>query len=149
MFKDVVAVRLYNKFSIFSLLNERVQSFDLLNHHFIYIKSDSLNVNSHIGTGFYDQLYKGNLQVLVKRSKSLQNTSGMATIETYFTSSKSYYLKKGDSYYSVSSQSSLLNVLKDKKKELQQYIKASKIKFKDNPEQAMALIAAQYDEISK
>jgi hypothetical protein len=148
LFKDVVVVMLYNKFSRFTLLKERVQSFDLLNHHFIYIRTDSLNVNS-INTGFYDQLYSGNLEVLVKRSKAIQSTSGTNTIENYFTSSKSFYLKKGNNYYSIGGQGTLLSVLKDKKKELQQYIKANKIKFNKTPEEAMVAMAARYDELSR
>jgi hypothetical protein len=148
LFKDVVVVMLYNKFSRFTLLKERVQNFDLLNHHFIYIRTDSLNVNS-INTGFYDQLYSGNLEVLVKRSKAIQSTSGTNTIENYFTSSKSFYLKKGNNYYSIGGQGTLLSVLKDKKKELQQYIKANKIKFNKTPEEAMVAMAARYDELSR
>ena len=148
LYKDIVAVMLYNKFSRFSLLKERVQSFDLLNHHFIYITTDSLNINS-INTGFYDQLYNGNLEVLVKRSKAIQSTSSTNTIENYFTSSKSFYLKKGNNYYSIGGQGTLLSVLKDKKKELQQYIKANKIKFNKTPEEAMVAVAAQYDELSR
>ncbi|HEY9194953.1 MAG TPA: hypothetical protein VIM77_01765, partial [Mucilaginibacter sp.] len=41
--KDMVVVRLYNGFSKYSLLNSRVQNFDLLGHHFVYIASDSTN----------------------------------------------------------------------------------------------------------
>lgn len=146
--RDVVAVRLYNKFSIFSLLNERVQSFDWLNHHFVYLKTDSLSTG--LNTGFYDQLYSGNLEVLVKHLKNIQNTSGITTIETYFTTlSPRFFLKKGNNYYNVGSQETLLNILKDKKKELQQYIKASQIKFKKTPAEAIVAIAAKYDELSK
>ncbi|MDB5141684.1 MAG: hypothetical protein JWQ66_397 [Mucilaginibacter sp.] len=145
--KDIVAVLLYNNFSRFALLNQRVQSFDLFNHHFVYITTDSLNTSSAVSTGFYDEVYGGNLQALVKWSKSVQQSSTATTIETYFTSTKSYYLKKGNTYYSISGQSSLLKVLKDKKKELQQYIKANKIKYKDDPDKAIALIAARYDQL--
>jgi hypothetical protein len=148
--KDLLVVLLYNNFSKYSLLNSRVQSFDFLGRHFVYAANDSLNTGSSIGSGFFDQVYGGNIQVLLKWSKSIQSTSTQTTLETFFTTAKkNYYLKKGNSYYSVGSQGSFLNVLKDKKKELQQYIKASKIKFKDNPEQAMYMIAEQYDQLSK
>ena len=150
LYKDVVVAQLYNKFSTYCLINERVQSFDLLHHHFVYIVADSLNVKVGINTGFYDQLYSGNnLAVLVKRSKAIQSTSSSNTIETYFTSSKSFYLRKGNNYYSISGQSSLLNILKDKKKDLQQYIKTNKIKFKKAPEETMVAIVSRYDELSK
>ena len=148
--RNLVVALLYNKFSKYILLNERVQSFDILNHHFIHIKADSLNTNTGMDDGFYDQVYYRGLEVLVKRSKSIQNTTGINTLETYFTpASLSFYLKKGNSYYSISGQSALLTVLKDKKKELLQYIKTNKIKFKKTPEEAMVAIASRYDELSK
>jgi hypothetical protein len=149
MFRDVVAVQLYNKFSRFKLLNERVKDFNLFGHHFVYMIADSLNKNS-LSAGFYDQLYEGNLEVLAKYSKTMQNTSGINTIETYFTAtSTSFYLKKDNNYHSISGQTALLNILKDKKKELQQYIKTNKIKFKKTPSEAMVAIVARYDELSR
>jgi len=60
-----------------------------------------------------------------------------------------YYLYKNGTYYSVSSEGSFLNVLKDKKKDLQQYIKANKLKFKKyQREDAMAKVAAYYDHLA-
>ncbi|MEN0053039.1 MAG: hypothetical protein AAGC65_05185 [Mucilaginibacter sp.] len=148
--KNVLVALLYNKFSRYVLLNERVQSFDLLNHHFIHIIADSANNNTVIRDDFYDLVYNKELVVLVKRSKSIQNTSGTNTLETYFTpTSLSFYLKKDNNYYSVGGQNALLTVLKDKKKELLQYIKANKIKFKKTPEEAMIAIVSRYDELSK
>lgn len=147
--KDVVVVLLYNKFSMYTLLNERVERFDLLNHHFINIMSDSLHTNTGIDAGFYDELYHGNIVVLAKYSKSIQTTSVSNTLESYFSSSKNFYLKKGNNYYSISGQGALLDILKDKKKELKQYIKTNKIKYRKAPAEAMVAIAGRYDELSR
>lgn len=147
--KNVVVVLLYNKFSMFTLLNERLERFDLLSHHFVNITADSLHANAGIDAGFYDELYHGNVVVLAKYSKSIQTNSGSNGLETYFSSSKSFYLKKGSNYYSISGQGALLDILKDKKKELQQYIKANKIKYRKGPEEAMVAIAGRYDELSR
>ncbi|QEC76927.1 hypothetical protein [Mucilaginibacter ginsenosidivorax] len=148
--KDLVVTLLYNGFSKYSLINSRLQSFDLLSHHFVYVAADSTNQASSISSGLYEEIYGGNLQVLVKWTKSIQSISTQTTLETFFTEAKKhYYLKKGNNYYSTGGQGAFLNALKDKKKELQQYIKANKISFKDNPEKAMYLIAAQYDQLSK
>lgn len=148
--KDLVVVLLYNGFSKYSLVNPKVQNFELFNHHFVYVPADSGSNSSAIDAGFYEEIYSGKLQVLVKWSKSIQTTSNLNTIESYFTvAKKHYFLKKGGSYYSTGSQGSFLDILKDKKKELQQYLKANKIKFKDNPEKAMYMMAAQYDQLSK
>jgi hypothetical protein len=97
--------------------------------------------------GFYDELYNGKSQVLVKRSKDIQTiTSG--TAENYFDLTTKYFFKKNHIYYSISSQGSLINILKDRKKELQQYIRANQIKFRSDPEEAMVKIASYYDHLT-
>jgi hypothetical protein len=149
LYTDKVVVLLYNHFSKFSLIQERVKSFDFLNHHFININADTLNINSIIKSGFYDELYNGKSQVLVKRSKNIQTTTGgQAGPESYFNPSIDYYLRKSNTYYSFSSQGSMLSILKDKKKELQQYIRANQIKFRKDPEEAMVKIASYYDHLT-
>ncbi|MGZ3750070.1 MAG: hypothetical protein ACXVB0_12605 [Mucilaginibacter sp.] len=149
IYKDVVVVLLYNKFSMFTLLSERVHDFTLAGHHFVRVEADSVNNNSDVITGFYDQLYGGKVEVLARRTKTIQNSSTTtATLETYFVADQEYYLRKGRTYYKVSSQSSFLNVLKDKKSALQQYIRENNIKFRRDPEGAMAKIASYYDHLA-
>lgn len=148
--KDVIVVLLYNKFSMFTLLSDRVHDFTFANHHIVRIAADSLtNDNAGITTGFYDQIYGGKIAIIAKRAKTIQNSSNAAAApETYFIATNDYYLRKGKVYYKISGQSSILKVLKDKKNELQQYIRSNKIRFKDNPDDAMAKIAAQYDHLT-
>lgn len=139
---DKVVVLLFDHFSTFSLINEKVQSFDLLGHHVINIHVDSLS-NPVIRSGYYDELYKGKIAILAKRSKSVQETAG--GVESHFSYKRELYVKKDNVYYSSNSLKRLLEVLKDKKKELQQYIKSSQISFRQNPEEAMVKIASYYD----
>ncbi len=149
IYSDKVVVLLYNHFSKFSLIQERVKSFDFLDHHFININADTLNVNAVVKSGFYDELYNGKSQVLVKRSKNMQTTTGgLEGPESYFDPAVSYYIRKNNIYYSFSSQGSMLTVLKDKKKELQQYIRANQINFRKEPEEAMVKIASYYDHLT-
>jgi len=148
LYADKVVVLLYNHFSKFSLLSERLKSFDFLDHHFINIAADSTSANSVVSPGFYDELYVGKVQVLVKRVKNIQNNPGTTTIESYFNPVTSYYLRKDNVYYSISGEGSFLSVLKDKKDALKQYIKANKIKFRKTPEEAMVKIASYYDHLT-
>jgi hypothetical protein len=150
VYKDVVVVLLYNHFSMYTLLNERVHDFTFSGHHFVRVNADSLvKDNSGISMGFYDQLYGGKTEVLAKRIKTIQNSTNIAvSLETYFIAKSEYYFRKGDTYYKVSSQGSFLNVLKDKKAALQKYIKDNNINFRQDPEVAMASLAAYYDQIS-
>lgn len=149
IYGDNVVALLYNKFSAYSLIKDRVKSFDLLGHHFVNINTDTLGLNPVLKSGYYDEIYSGKLKVLVRREKSRQNrTDGIGNPEIYFDPSTSYYLKKNNAYYHISSQSDMLNILKDKKSELQRYIKANNIKFRKGTEDAMVKIASYYDHLT-
>jgi hypothetical protein len=146
---DQVAVVLPNHISRFSLIKERVKSFDFLNNHFININADSLHSNVITKSGYYNQLYNGKIEILGRYSKNIQTTtSSLNGLESYFTASNDYYLKRNGIYHKIGSQGSLLDVLKDKKKELKQAIKADKLRYKDNPEAAMVKIATWYDHLT-
>jgi len=146
--KDVVVVLLYNHFTKFSLLNERVHEFWLLNHHFIRLNADSMGKGA-LATGFYDQLYQGkSVGIIVKRAKSIQTTTGNNTIESFFSETKDYYVKKGNNYLGFSGKGGLLDIFKDKKKELRQYIKTNNLDFRENLEQAIVSAATYYDHIT-
>jgi hypothetical protein len=149
LYSDQVVVLLYNHFSKFSLLTDRVKSFDFLDHHFININADTIsNKTSGISSGFYDELYNGKTEVLVKRGKSIQSNTGTLASERFFSPSHDFYFRKNNIYYKITSQGSLLDVLKDKKKLVQQYIKSSQIKFHRDPEDAMVKIATYYDHLT-
>lgn len=150
VYKDVVVVLLFNKFSMYILQNNKVHDFTFDSHHFIRVDADSLNNNnSGLATGFYDQIYGGKIEILARREKNIQNSSSSAiAIETFFVAHNTYYLRKGNAYYKVGSKKSILNLLKDKKAALQQYVRDNNIEFGDNPEYAMAKIASYYDHLT-
>ena len=126
----------------------RVSSFDLTGRHFIRVNNDPLNSNS-LSTGFYNELYRGKIAVLERQSKSIQKISDISgSIISYFSNSKDYYLLKGGKYYKVNSQGAFLDVLKDHKKEVKDFIRANNIKYKTSPELAMESIAAYYDHLT-
>lgn len=149
IYSDQIVVLLYNHFTKFALVKEKVTSFDYLDHHFVNIDADTLANNTVLQSGYYDELYNGKTQVLAKRSKNIQTAAGQTTLESYFNPVKSYYIRKNNVYYEISSKSSMLDVLKDKKKLVQQYIRASQLNFRRDPEEAMVKIASYYDQISK
>lgn len=151
IFKDVLVSLLYNHFSSYTFLSERVSDFTFSGHHFVRVNADGLtNDKSGISTGFYDELYGGKSQVLAKRAKTIQNSTNQTlALETYFIETNDYYVRKGGVYYKVSGQGSFLNVFKDKKPELQKYMRDNGFKFRTDPEMAMARLAAYYDQLSK
>jgi len=146
--KDVVVVLLYNHFTKFSLLSERVPEFWLLNHHFIRLNTDSTG-KAALAAGFYDQLYQGRkIGIIVKRAKSIQTSTGNNTVESYFSETKDYYVKKEGNYFSFSGKGGLLDIFKDKKKELRKYIRTNDIDFRENFERAVVNVATYYDQLT-
>lgn len=148
--KDLLVVQLYNKISNYILASERVSSFDLDGQHFVYISADTVNNNKVFSSGFYDRLYSGKTEAIARYTKSIQNLTSGNDIETYFTTTKKqFYIKRGADYEAVSSEGDILKLLKDHKKELQQYIKSNDLDYKKAPERAIAAIASYYDHLSQ
>jgi len=150
LYKDVLVVQLYNNFSRYILASERVSNFDLDGHHFVYIAADTVSNHTEFTSGYYDQFYGGKTEAVARYTKTIQNLSSGNEIETYFTKTKKqYYIKKGEGYYAVNSEDDILKLLKDHKKELQQYIKSNGINFRAAPEKAVAGMAYYYDHITQ
>jgi len=148
IYQDELVILIYNHFLRISLISEKVRDFDVLNQHFIYLKNDPANSNS-LKSGFYGDLYDGKIQVLSRKTKSMQNqTDYTGNIIQYFSPSKDYYLFKNGKYYTVNSEGAFIDALGDHKKEVKQFEKSNDIKFKKAPEQAMAAIAAYYDHLT-
>ena len=152
IYKDQLVAVLFDQYSKYALITERVQNFDLLGHHFININADTLAKNTVITSGYYDEVYHGRSEALSKKYKLIQNytsTTGELEAYSFFTPTKEdFFIRKDEIYYKVASQGDVLDVLKDKKKQLQQYIKTNKLKFRKDPGAALAGIAGYYDHIT-
>ena len=143
--KDEVVVLNFLLPDKLSLVKQKVQEFNLHEHRFIYLKTDSSD--KVLSPGFYDLLYRDKISVLVKRRKIIKavvNTSIKASFEE---EDRFFMIHEGISY-PVKTLPSVLKVLKDKKPEIQQYLRKNGIIFRDNPEKAIVAIASQYDQLS-
>lgn len=127
------------------LHQERIASFSLLDHNFIRLKSESTGLRD----GFYDLLYDGKVKVLAKRKKSVSEDLSQQQLTVSFPERNSYYLFKDNKYHSIRNKKSMLKVLENKRKELNQFAKKPKLDFKLNRENAMVRVAEYYDQISQ
>jgi hypothetical protein len=146
MVADDLIILNYNKISKIRLIKDKVRSFTMLGHTFINLPPDSV-ASTGLAEGFYDLLYIGKTSVLARRTKNIQ-TFYASTTETKVFSKDQYYVRKNGKYFSVSSKSSFLNQLSDKKKEIKQYIKDNRIKFRKNFENAMVKIMGYYNQLT-
>ena len=141
--KDQVIIQDFQRVYKINLPANRVQQFFLLSHLFVRLTADSAD---QLKTGFYDQLYKGRVGLYAKREKKIMEKYANIQISKVVINENIYYIKKDGVYHTVKSKSSVLSVLKNKKKEVQQYWKTNNIKFKREPEKAMILAVKYYDQ---
>lgn len=148
--KNVLVVLYLNNYSRFSLNSPKVDYFSVFNHHFYRIDSATADLNN-IDEGFYDRIYKGRSEVIVKRAKGMLRTTNNDGIWISILNQKDdRYLIKDGRYYSLRSEKSVLKALGNAHaKEIQAELKKSKIKFRRDPEKALVLMVSVYDQLSK
>jgi len=143
--KDQVVVRYADEYSRINLHNEKIDYFSIHNHHYVHIISDTLN-KTYIPSGFYDRVYNGGIEMLVNRSKgTLKEVNIEGTYITILKQKNNFFLKKGGIYYPVASLGSVLKALGSKQKEIQEFLKKSNIKFREDPENTIVRIVRYYD----
>lgn len=135
-----------NYFYRIKLNGERVGRFSVLQHTFIRLEEDS---NGVIKTGFYDLLYDGQTRFYKKHIKRLQESVTNEGVRRYIVEAMDYYVLKGNVYYQANSKNDLLSVLKDKKKELNAFIKKNKLDTRKKKDESFAAIVAYYDQLNK
>ncbi len=141
---DQVVIRRYNEGVLMNLINEKLVYFKLLDHVFVNIVPDSNN--TIVTKGFYDRLYNGKTIVYARRKKIVYEDQN--TFEKSFIATDKYFIYKDGTWHAVSGQGDVLNVFKEKKKDISKYLRQNKIKFKKDPEYAMVKMAEYYDQLT-
>lgn len=100
-------------------------------------------------SGFYQLLYDGDVQCLVRRKKNMRRTVESHEVQVSYKEKVSYFVRKEHLYYPVKSKRSLVNLLKDKRNELNQYMRKERISFKNDRDTAILKILELYDEGKK
>jgi len=145
--KDELIIEHYDQKGYVSMIKPhqtKVASFQLLDHTFIRIIGDS--TAGVLRDGFYDVLYDGDIKVLAKRKKNVSEDISLSQLTVSFIEKNNYFIAKGGKYYSVKNKGSMIKVLQDQKKSLNQFVSKNKLNFKSNREQAMVKLAAYYDQ---
>jgi hypothetical protein len=143
LYQDLMVSRSQNV--LYSFRKEYLDDVYLPGHHFIYLSNQRLN----LAQGYYDQLYSGRSEVLLKTTCSIIKRAGQQTVEITYETSKAIYIKKGAGYVAVYSKGSVLKVFADKEKQLKQYLSDNKIAYRKDREGSIVKLAAYYDQISK
>lgn len=142
--KNQVIVQYIDGFSEIKLHNELIDYFSIYDHHFVHLGRDKIG-NSVLSEGFYDLVYVGKTQVLVKRSKGTLKEVNTGIALTILKQKNEVYLVKEGVYLPVKKQSSVFNALGSKQKEIQEFLRKSNVKFRKDPENAIVRMVRYYD----
>jgi hypothetical protein len=146
-YKDILVATQPQNQAKYILKDQYLTDFILFGHHFVHFNAIDTE-NEKLREGYYEQLYAGKSIVICKYEKSRTESTSTQGVEVTFDDKQTFYISKGGAIYSVSSKGSVLNVFKDKKKELSSYLKNNNISFKENKGLALSKLAAYYDQIS-
>ena len=148
LYYDLVADELitnnYPKNALIKLPKEKVDSFSLGTHTFLHLDAPKTN-----GTlkedGYYERLTVNEPGVYVRRSKRLIIPSGPE--EPKYTLYNTYYVNINGQYYPVEGKKDLLNSLKDHGDLLKKFIRANKLNFKKQFEEAVISLSNYYSRL--
>lgn len=142
---DKAVVQHFNGVFKLELNTDQVKWFTLGGHTFIKLNADAGN---NIKAGFYDLLVSGKITVLAKRIKLVTEFIEGNELNRRIDSRPVYYAVKDGVYKPISTKRSLFNILADQRKEVQQYLRKNKIKFKRKSEYAIVKAVEYYNQLS-
>lgn len=144
--REEVVIDLENGFKI-KLINEKVEKFSLFGHTFIRLEENEIS-DPKVSPGIYDVLYEGNVLLLAKRSKEIKEYIENSKSIKEFVPRIVFFIRKGESFYSVKSKQSVLRLFKDQKKSIRKYLKKNRIKYNSDPEEAIVKILKYTEQLS-
>ncbi len=142
--RDELVIKNYAKDADITLLVEKIRQFTVGAHQFVRIAADSSR-ESFLPTGFYEKLYAGHITVYAKHEKKIERSLKAEDNFSKFTQYDRYYLEKNGVYHPINSESEILSVLKDRRKDVREMLNRKDIRFKKDPAGTLVQIATLYD----
>jgi hypothetical protein len=123
------------------LLRDKVEYFDIGSHRFVRLNNDK------VPEGFYDLLYDGKMKFYARRIKVLAIKINGTDADNFFEERVKYYIVKNGTYHTVKSKRSVMNLMKDKKREMKRVIREENLKFGNTRETSIAKLLQRYEQI--
>lgn len=147
LIRDYLVIVHFDGFFRMNLVTEKVKEFSFNGHQYVRLEKDSVN-GLPFADGFYDKLYSGSMTVLTKRTKRIEETVTDRLIQKV-VEKDFYYVYNGKKYIHVRSFKSLLDIVKDRSKEVRQYLRKNKIRYRKERENAIVKAIEYYDSLKK
>lgn len=143
-YRDELMVRHQNGIP-FVAFGDRVQEFNLQGHRFVRLDTDRGSAKA----GFYEVIADGELVVYVKRAVFLNEGIQEQTIVREFIRKPRYYAQLGNQFVAINKQGQIMDLVKSKRSQVQQAVRASGLKFRKFPEAVIKIIADTYNQSTR
>ena len=128
-----------------TLFSPRVKQFSFLDSKFIRV--DNATAGSFLQAGFYRQLTHGKVTALARATKTISEKITDNKVARKFEEKIKYYTLKDSRYSLIENKNNLLSILKERKKELQGFIKENKLNFRKDMENAIVSVVEFYNHL--
>ncbi|WP_148233536.1 hypothetical protein [Pseudopedobacter saltans] len=128
--------------------SDHIDEFSLHNHTFINLKPGKTQV-AGIDPGYYDLLYSGTKDLLVKRTKKITETIGQHKVVRTVSQRDKYYLLKDTTYIPVKSKNDFLKQLSETRQQNQLFIKQQRLNFRKEKENSMVELLKFHDSLNR
>jgi len=125
------------------LVRQQVQRFELAGHRFVRLPADSAGV---LAEGFYDLVVAGPAQLLVKRTKKLEATTGGYGLKGEYEEVTRFFVQWRGHFYEVTTPKQAAALLADQKSQMQAYARGNRF---DSKEAALTALVRQYNALAK
>lgn len=139
---DEVVVKDFTGNYYIRLVSEKISSFTLLHHRFIYLPGDSAGGPPK---GFYDHVYDGESTVLVKRHKQIRYSTSVEKTTSEFVQYNTYYLEVNGYFYKITNRAGFFAAFSKKRSEIRKFYRDQHLQFRKDPEGTMVNMAKHYD----
>ncbi len=146
IYQDQLIIQHFHRLMM-QLHKEKVKEFTFNNRRFFLFQVDTLQ-KLPFSTGFYEDLYKGKIQLIAKRQKIMEETI-TDVVEQRLLLKNYFYINRNQTWYAVKTYRDLTGVLKEKAKEIRQYLKKNKVKYRKDRERAILLAVQHFDAITQ
>lgn len=140
---DKILTRQYAMSKKIELIADRVRSFSINGHTFIYVsRSDS---STKLPPGFYNKLAAGEVSAYVKRKKRFYEYIDSRQIVKDYKDETTYYLLKNGTVFPIKTKKELYRVMGVKKSLVKSEFRERNMVFRNQKEEALTLAAKIYN----
>lgn len=133
-----------------TVISQHVDSFTMNSHPFVNIRANDSRMDiAGLKQGYYDLLYKGKIDLLAKRVKTVNEKVTQTMVESSVSQEDRYYLFSDSVYTEIKSKKDLLKLLRSTRGQNLQFIKANHLNFKRDKENALIELVKFHDSIAQ